>query len=456
MKADLIVIGGGSGGVRAARLAAGLGKKVTLIEKSHLGGTCVNLGCVPKKLFYYAAEFAQKNRLAAAYGWGEQAAGHFNWSVLIANKNAEIERLNRVYHRLLKTAGVTLVEGAAHLLNANTVGVGGQEYQADKILLACGGQPTRLAISGSDYAVVSDDLFHLTELPKRIAVIGGGYIALEFAGIFAGLGAQVTISYRAELPMRGLDEDIRQHLAAGMRAQNINIMAGTSPTAIVKTAGGKVLQLDDGKQIEADLIVSAVGRRPVSDALNLSAAGVEVRPNGTVPVNADFQTSCPNIYAVGDLLSTTALTPVAIAEAAVFVQRVYQGNTTATVDYAGVPTAIFSSPQVATVGLSEATAIKQNTPIDVYCTEFKAMKTAFGKSEETTLVKLIVDKPSNRVLGAQMVGDNASEIMQGIAVAINAGATKQHFDNTVGIHPTTAEEFVTLRESCRSFGGDKP
>ncbi len=446
---DLFVIGGGSGGVRAARLAAARGKKVALAEKSKLGGTCVNVGCVPKKLFYYAAGFATDSALSKAYGWSNATTGTMHWQTLIANKNTEINRLNKIYEQLLANAGVEYINEHASLKDKNTVQVGDQIVTADHILLASGGVPTRLSIPGAELAVVSDDLFFLPELPKRIVIIGGGYIALEFAGIFAGLGSEVTITYRADLPMRGLDEDIRQYLAAGLQAQNINIIANKQPAAISEQAAGKTLTMQDGQTITADLIVSAIGRRASSDALNLQAAGIEVRPNGTIPVNDSYQTNCPSVYAVGDLLNTTALTPVAIAEAMVFIDRVFDGKSDSAIDYDNIPTAVFSHPSFATAGLSEAAAIKRGLPVAIYTSEFRPMKSSFGGSDEKALMKLIVHEQTNRIIGAQMVGEGASEIMQGIAIAITAGATKQDFDNTIGIHPSSAEEFVTLRERTR-------
>lgn len=444
-RVDLFVVGGGSGGVRGARAAAARGAKVALAEKAQLGGTCVNIGCVPKKLFYFAAGFADEAQQAAAYGYPDADLGDFNWHTLRDNKNAEIRRLNAIYADLLRTAGVQTFAAAAQLQDANTVICGDQTVRAERILLATGGAPARLNIPGGEHAVVSDDLFFLPELPKRVALLGGGYIALEFAGIFAGLGVATTLCYRADLPLRGLDDDIRQRVADGMTARGIAIKNGASPVAIRADAGGKTIVFDDGAEVAADLVVFATGRKPNTAALGLESAGIVARGNGTLAVDDSFRTECPSVYAVGDLLQTPALTPVAIAEADTFVRRVYGGDADAAVDYATLPTAIFSRPGIATAGLSESAARRAGRAIRVYADSFSPMKSKFGGQAEASAVKLIVDADSDRVIGAAMVGDSAAEIMQGIAVAIAAGATKAVFDRVIGIHPTSAEEFVTLR-----------
>lgn len=443
---DLFVIGGGSGGVRAARKAAERGAKVFLAEQAQLGGTCVNIGCVPKKLFYYSAGFGDECKQAAAYGYEKAALGAMQWQTLRANKDAEIKRLNGIYAKLL--ADVNVIHAPAQLESATTVQCDGKLYEAKKILLASGGTPARLPIDGAELGVVSEDLFYLDELPKRVVLLGGGYIALEFAGIFAGWGVDTTLCYRADLPLRGMDDDIRQSLVAGMQQHGITIKSGVSPTAIeaIETAqGARRLHFDNGETLDADLVIFATGRKPNTAALNLDKAGITPRKNGTLEVNESFQTTCPSVYAVGDLLQTPALTPVAINEAEVFIRRNFDGDTTAAVNYTTLPTAIFSRPSLATVGISENTARAQNLNIAVYKSRFRPMKTAFANAPDESYIKLIVSTDDDRVLGAQMLGEHASEIMQGVAVALTAGATKADFDATIGIHPTSAEEFVTLR-----------
>lgn len=445
-KCDLFVIGGGSGGVRAARLAAQRGLRVVLAEKSRLGGTCVNVGCVPKKLFYYAAGYAEEWRHADAYGRADAALGAMNWQKLRDNKDAEIRRLNAVYQRILTDAGVRIVHAAAKLTGADKVEAGGEIFSAKHILLATGGAPTRANIPGAELAAVSDDLFSLPALPKKVILLGGGYIALEFAGIFAGLGVETTLCLRADLPMRGLDDDIRQRLADGMRLHGISVRGGVSPLAVEKTGDGFRLNLDGGEYLSADLIVFATGRKPATDALGLETIPLPVRPNGTLEVDADYRTACPTVYAVGDLLQTPALTPVATAEAETFVKRVFDGDKTAAVDYDAAPTAIFSRPSAAVCGLGEQAARQRGIDFAAYTGAFKPMKSSFAADAAESFVKLLVNRADGRVVGAQMLGEHAAEIMQGIAVAIKAGATKSDFDGTVGIHPTSAEEFVVLRQ----------
>ena len=445
MAFDLLVVGGGSGGLRAARRVAERGGRVAVVEKARLGGTCVNLGCVPKKLFYYAAEFGGLATMAAAYGWHEAALGEMDWPAFVERKNAEIARLNGVYERSMRAAGVEVIRGTARVTGGQCVTVGGQDFSAERILLAAGGAPVRPGFEGAGLATVSDDLFFLPRLPRRVVLLGGGYIALEFAGIFAGLGVETVLSYRADLPMRGLDEDVRRRLAEGMAARGIQLLAGVSPVAVrEEKGGGKVVAFDGGDSVSADLVVAALGRRAGGGDLGLETAGVTVREDGTVPVDESFRTSCESVYAIGDLLNTPALTPVAIAEAEVFVRRVFDGDDSATLDYDHVPTAVFSRPAVATAGLSEREARGRGLAVRVCGGAFRAMRSAFAGDAEESFVKLVVEEGTERVVGAQMVGEGAAEIMQGMAVAIAAGADKPMFDRTVGIHPTSAEEFVTL------------
>ena len=444
-KYDLIVIGGGSGGVRAARRAAERGARVLLAESAALGGTCVNVGCVPKKLFYYAAGIAAQVSQAAAYGYARAATGAFAWQTLRDNKTAEIQRLNGVYNRLIKEAGVCLVQGNAALADGNTVTVAGKNYQAEHILLATGGEPVRPPLPGAEYAALSDDLFYLDTFPRRVIIIGGGYIALEFSGIFNGLGAETTLCYRAELPMRGIDNDMRQRLAAGIAASGVTVIAGAQPEKITASDNQQyTLHLENGATLTAELIVFATGRRPRTQALNLAAAAITPAKNGTLPVDENYRTCCPSVYAIGDLINTPALTPVATAEAEVFVRRMFGGDNTATVDYRAIPTAVFSRPGVAVTGISETAAEQQGLSVSVHAAAFKPMKSAFAGSGGESYIKLISDNASRKIIGAQMLGEDAAEIMQGIAVAIRAGATMADFSATIGIHPTSAEEFVTL------------
>ena len=446
---DLFVVGGGSGGVRAARLAAVQGAKVMLAERTALGGTCVNIGCIPKKLYYYAAGVGEELRHANAFARPAADLGDLDWTSFVQAKDAEIARLRGIYQRLLETAGVEVLHAAARLQDANTVQVGDECVRAERILLAVGGAPVRMEIPGAELAAVSDDLFALTALPKRVIMIGGGYIALEFAGIFTGLGVQTALCYRAELPMRGLDDDLRLRLANGMEQHGINLYAGYSPEAIERSGDEYRVSFGNGETLTADLVVFATGRRPVTEGLGLENVPIEARKNGTLAVNESFQTTCQSVYAVGDLLQTPALTPVATAEAGVFIKRVFGGDSEAQVDYDSLPTAIFSRPGVAICGVGEADAKKRGIKVAVYEAAFKPLKSGFAKAADESFVKLIISEADGRVIGAQMLGDYAAEILQGVAVAIRAGATKCDFDETIGIHPTSAEEFVSLRERVR-------
>ena len=448
---DLIVIGGGSGGVRAARRAAACGAQVLLAEGADLGGTCVNVGCVPKKLFYYAATLGTTLSNIGAYGYPNATVGDFSWQTLLDNKNTEIQRLNVIYQNLLQNSGVEIVKGMATLKDGNTIAINNTEYRGAHILLACGGEPIRPPLPGAELAALSDDLFYLKKFPKKVIMIGAGYIALEFAGIFNGLGADTTLCYRADLPMRGLDIDLQQRLATGIAATGITLRPGSTPQQLTQNDTppntSTELHLQDGTVLSADLVVFATGRRPRTSALNLAAAGITPTKNGTLAVDENYRTSNANnapVYALGDLINTPALTPVATNEAEVFVRRLFGNDTQATVDYKAVPTAIFSQPGIATTGISEHAAAEQGIDIEVQTSNFKPMKSSFAGSSSESYIKLISARDSNKVIGAQMLGDDAAEIMQGIAVAIKAGATTADFHGTVGIHPTSAEEFVTL------------
>ncbi|MGI9296979.1 MAG: glutathione-disulfide reductase [Gammaproteobacteria bacterium] len=445
-KCDLLVIGGGSGGVRAARLAAECGARVILAEKNALGGTCVNVGCVPKKLFVYASAFSEDAESAAAFGWTSAAAGAHIWTTLRENKNREIARLNKIYAELLKDAGVAMIDGAAEITGAHSARAGGEEIQADKILAATGATPMRPNLPGAELGVLSDDMFHLSELPRRASVIGGGYIALEFAGILAGLGVETSLCYRADLPLRGFDDDLRAHLASEIAARGVRIRAGTAPAGLEKQDGALRVNFADGGKLAVDLVLLATGRKP-SPPAGVENAGAKPDSRGFLEADENYLVhNCESLYAVGDLLRTPALTPVATAEAGVFVARVFGGDNSARVEYAHIPTAVFSRPPLATAGLSETAAVQKGIKTKIYKSVFTAMKNGFAGRNWKTMMKLVADAESGRVLGAHLVGEDAGEIIQGFAVAMRAGATKSDFDSTVGVHPTAAEEFVTMRE----------
>ena len=441
---DLFVIGAGSGGVRAARMAASHGAKVGIAEERFLGGTCVNVGCIPKKLFSYGAHCAGDARDAAAYGWAFGAPG-LDWPALIANKDGEIARLNGVYRGLLEGSGVAVHEARATLIDAHALDVGGRTVTADAVLVATGGRPQAPDVPGAEHAILSDDAFHLDDRPARAMVVGGGYIAVEFAGIFNGYGAETSLVYRRDLFLRGFDVDVRRHLAREMENKGVDLVWNRVPRRVDKTAGGLAVALDDGAVREVDLVLYAIGRVPNTAGLGLEEAGVALDGNGAVIVDDRFRTSVPNIYALGDVIDRWQLTPVAIGEAMVLAANLFAGADSA-MDYADIPTAVFSDPQVGTVGLTEDDARARLGGVDVYRSVFRPLKHAMTGSAERTMMKLVVDRASDRVVGCHMVGPDAGEIVQGFAVALKCGATKAQFDATVGIHPTAAEEFVTMRE----------
>ena len=446
---DLFTIGGGSGGVRASRISAGLGARVGIAEDARWGGTCVNIGCVPKKLMVFASEVAEDLHDAGGYGFTLDAPPRFDWATLIANKDAEIARLNGIYVRLLENAGVTLFNGRATLIDAHTVeiaeAVGTRRVTADKILVAVGGAPVRPSEPGSEFGVVSDDVFALKDLPPRVMVAGGGYIAVEFAGIFNGLGAETHHIYRGATPLRGFDDDMRAAVVREMGVKGVNQIFGAIIDRIDRTASGLRCALSSGDVVEVDLVLYAIGRRPKTGALGLDAVGVKMNDVGAVIVNESYQTSAPNIYAIGDVTDRFNLTPVATAEGMALAHNLF-GEGGWTVDYDGVPTAVFTQPSLATVGLSEAAARARYGAVDVYMSDFRGMKRILPNRDERCVVKLIVEPDSDRVVGAHMVGMESAEIIQGIAVAMKAGATKRDFDRTIGVHPSIAEEFVTLRQ----------
>ncbi|MGD1879695.1 MAG: glutathione-disulfide reductase [Kiloniellaceae bacterium] len=441
---DLFVIGGGSGGVRGARMAAATGARVAIAEAYRYGGTCVIRGCVPKKLLSYASHFHEEFEDAAGFGWTVQPAT-FDWATLIANKDREIDRLEGIYGKLLGNAGVEAFHGHARLLDAHTVEVGDKTFTAETILIATGGTPTFPTEPGWEHGISSNEAFHLEELPKRAVIYGGGFIAVEFAGIFNGLGSAVTQVYRGPQILRGFDDDIRNTLAGEIVKKGIDLVVETTIDRIEKREKDLLVHLSDGSTLETDLVMAATGRSPNVKNIGLEGVGVALAKNGAVKVDEYSKTSVDNIYAVGDVTDRINLTPVAIQEAMAFVDTVFRGTPRA-MDHADVPSAVFSHPPVGTVGLTELQARERHGALDIYRSTFRPMKHTLSGRDEKSMMKLIVAKDSQRVVGVHMVGMDAPEIVQGMAIAVKAGATKQMFDATVGIHPTAAEEFVTMRE----------
>lgn len=446
MKADLLVIGGGSGGVRAARMAAAQGAKVVLAEQSRLGGTCVNLGCVPKKLLSYAAHYASDFEDAAGYGWDLGGAEpRLRWDRLRDAKDRDIKRLNGIYEENLKKAGVGIVRAQARLTGPESATVGDEECEAGTILVATGGRPVKPDIEGyAEHAVVSDNIFSLDSLPRRAAVAGAGYIAVEFASILAGMGVEVTLVHRGPTVLRNFDSAIQEALLGEMRRLGVKTRLETTVRRLGRKDGALSAEFENGDEIEVDLYLAATGRAPNTEGLGLKEAGVETGDNGEIPVDEDYRTNVGSVFAVGDVLGRVQLTPVAIAEAMRFVAGRFGGDAPP-VDYGLIPTAVFTHPNVATVGLTEAEA-KKSSPGSESCeSAFTPMRHSLSGREEKAMVKLVFEAGGGRVLGAHMVGPDAGELMQGIAVALAMGATKKDFDATVGIHPTTAEEFVSMR-----------
>lgn len=446
---DLFVIGAGSGGVRAARISAGHGARVAIAEEYRVGGTCVIRGCVPKKLLTYASHYGEEIEDAAAYGWTVPGPARFDWGALIAAKDREIDRLNGLYIKGLETAGVTLIEGRAVLRDAHTIEVTGRIVTAAHILIATGATPEIPDIPGAEHAITSNEAFHLGALPKRVVVVGAGYIAVEFAGIFHGLGSETTIVHRRGQLLRGFDDDIARHLGDEYARKGIGLHFNASPTAIDKTPLGLTLHLSDGKAIETDVVMFATGRRPHTRGLGLEAAGVEAGPKGEIPVDLYSRTNVPNIYAVGDVTDRLALTPVAIKEGHAFADTVFGGRP-ALADHNDVPTAVFSQPPIGTVGLTEAEAAARFGTIDVYEAGFRPMKHTLTGRATRTYMKLLVEPRSDRVVGAHLIGDDTPEIIQALGIAVKMGATKSQFDRTVAVHPTAAEELVLMRTRARS------
>jgi len=441
---DLFTIGAGSGGVAGSRRAGSYGAKVGIAEAVRVGGTCVLRGCVPKKLLVYGAEFADAFEDAAGFGWslGER---RFDWGRLIAAKNKELDRLHGIYIDLLKSANVAIFDGYARLVDPHTVEIAGKHHTAAHIIIATGARPEMPEVPGIEHVISSDEALDLKALPKRVLIVGGGYIAVEFAGIFGSLGSKVAMVIRAEQPLRGFDQDIRSALAEEMTQRGIEIRARTRVVRVDKTAGGMVATLLDGTEIAADAILYATGRGPNARNLGLEEVGVRLTEAGAVAVDDAQRTAVPHIYAIGDVTDRLNLTPVAIAEGRAIAETLFNDNPM-TVDHNNVPTAVFSQPPVGTVGLTEAAARERVGPVDVYRTRFRPMKGTLSGRKERSMMKLVVDRKTDRVVGAHMVGRDAPEITQGLAIALQCGATKRQFDRTIGIHPTAAEEFVTLRD----------
>ncbi|MBI0435685.1 glutathione-disulfide reductase [Roseomonas sp. KE0001] len=447
---DLFVIGGGSGGVRCARIAAGHGARVAVAEERFWGGTCVNVGCVPKKIMVHAAEYGQWAEEAAAFGW-ETVRGPHDWAKLAAARDAEVARLNGIYERLLGNAGVTRFDARATFIDPHTLEVGGRRVTAERIVIAVGGKPMRPEIPGAELGLLSDDLFSLKALPRRVIVAGGGYIALEFASLLRGLGAEVDLVYRQPLPLRGFDEDLREAMAEALINQGIRLHPGQEMAALERAEGGIRLTTRQGLSLVADQVKLAVGRLPNTSGLGLEKAGIETGRSGCIPVTADQATTQPHIFAIGDVTDQLNLTPVATAIGHALADTLF-GKTPRRASIQNVPTAVFTSPPAAMVGLTEEAAARLG-PAEIYIARFTPMRHTISRQPRRTLMKLVVAERTRRVLGAHMLGEDAAEIMQGIAVAIVAGATKEDFDRTVGIHPTAAEEFVTMRTMTRRVGG---
>ncbi|CAL4885940.1 unnamed protein product [Urochloa decumbens] len=461
---DLFVIGAGSGGVRGSRTAASFGAKVAICElpfhpissdwQGGHGGTCVIRGCVPKKILVYGSSFRGEFEDAKNFGWEINGDINFNWKKLLENKTKEIVRLNEVHQRIIANAGVTMIEGAGSLIDAHTVEVSQpdgskQRYTAKHILIATGSRAQRVNIPGKELAIASDEALSLEELPKRAVILGGGYIAVEFASIWRGMGAEVDLFYRRELPLRGFDDEMRAVVARNLEGRGIKLHPGTNLSELSKTDDGIKVVTDKGEELIADVVLFATGRTPNSQRLNLQAAGVEVDQIGAIKVDEYSRTSAPSVWAVGDVTNRINLTPVALMEATCFTKSVFGGQPVKP-DYRDVPCAVFSIPPLSVVGLSEQQALEEaKGDILVFTSSFNPMKNSISKRQEKTIMKLVVDAETDKVLGASMCGPDAPEIIQGIAVALKCGATKANFDSTVGIHPSAAEEFVTMRTLTR-------
>jgi glutathione reductase (NADPH) len=441
---DLFVIGAGSGGVRAARMAAAKGKKVAIAEVSDLGGTCVNVGCVPKKLFVFASQFPEFFHASKGYGWTIQQPHSFDWETLRNNKTQEITRLNGIYQQLLTNSGAQIINGRATLKGPQQVAINDQTYGAENILIATGGWPYIPEFEGSELAISSNEMFSLDQLPKQAVIVGGGYIAVEFAGILNGLGVQTDLIYRGDRLLKTFDPQCSDKVTEGMIAKGVNIHLKTEVSSISGKENNLTVHLNNGQSIEAGIALYATGRTANTKSLGLENTAIKTQANGAIVVNDYFQTAEPTIYALGDVIDRVQLTPVAIKESMLLLELLY-GDSQPKMDYANIPTAVFSQPELATVGLTEQQAKEQYSNIKVYESDFRPMFETLGQGEGRVYIKLLVDTATDRVVGCHMVGEHAAEIIQGIAIAIKAGATKTDFDQTMGIHPTVAEEFVTLR-----------
>jgi glutathione reductase (NADPH) len=447
---DLFVIGGGSGGVRAARIAATHGARVAIAEEYRMGGTCVIRGCVPKKLLVYASRFAHEFEDAAGFGWTVEGA-KFDWPTLIANKDKEIARLEAAYRKNVGGAGAEIIDSRVVIEDAHTVRIlkTGARLRAKYILVATGGHPTTLDILGKELAITSNEAFHLEELPRRIVIQGGGYIAIEFACLFAALGSKVTLVHRGEEILRGFDDDLRAHVRGEMVARGIDVRLNDTIRKIEEHKTHRCAFLSDGAAIEADKVMLAVGRAPNTKNMGLEAAGVKLNAAGAVAVDETSRTNVPSIYAIGDVTARVALTPVAIREGHAVADTLF-GNNPWHLDHTNIPSAVFSEPEIGTVGLSETAAKNAGKAIDVYRTRFKPMKATLSGRDTAILMKLVVEQKTQKVLGVHIVGEGAAEMVQMAAIAVKMGATKHDFDNTVALHPTAAEELVTLRNKVKS------
>jgi len=434
--------------VRASRVSASYGAKVAIAESHLFGGTCVNVGCIPKKLFSYAAHWREEFEVAQAYGWSSSEP-RFEWPTLLANKDKEIARLNAVYERALTAVGVEIIRGRATVIDRHTVEINGRRHTAKHILIATGSWPVIPPIEGREHAITSNEAFHLEQLPERALVVGGGYIALEFASIFHGLGVKTTLSYRGHRLLRGFDADLGERIAEEMTHKGLAIHFGGEPASIIKHAHELEVCYSDGPHQRTDLVLFATGRKPVSANLGLEAAGVKLAPDGAIIVDRFSKTSVDSIHAIGDVTNRVNLTPVATAEAMWLARTLFRDEPTP-VDHENVPTAVFTDPNLAAVGLSEEKARERHGEVDIYKASFRALKLTLTDKKERTFLKLVVERKSQRVVGAHMVGADAGEIIQGVAIAVKLGATKAQFDATIGIHPTAAEEFVTMREKASS------
>jgi len=434
--------------VRASRIAATLGARVAIAESGRFGGTCVNVGCIPKKLFAYAAHFRDVLKDAADFGWNVPEPS-FDWTRLVANKDREIDRLNGVYERILANAGVRILRGRAVLRGKNEVEINGDTVTARHILVATGSWPQKPGIPGAELAITSNEAFYLEQLPKRALVVGGGYIAVEFASIFNGLGVATTLAYRGARILRGFDAELGAKLGEEMGRKGVAVILNLNPVSLSRQGNAIQVEFNDNTKQEFDLVLFATGRKPNTAGLGLEAAGVKLATDGAVVVDSYSKSSVDSIHAIGDVTNRLNLTPVATAEGMALAKTLF-GGTPTPVDHDNVPTAVFANPNLGTVGLSEEVARERFGRIDVYKSAFRSLKHTMGASEEKIFMKLVVDAASRRVVGAHMLGPDAGEVIQGIAIAIKLGATKAQFDATIGIHPTAAEEFVTMRDPAAS------